>query len=283
MLKAIILRSEERSEISLAYASNDIYRYISVIADNISSKSQQFYLLKEELFHEVLMVVDTIRKYEGTDEAANYALSAFNKLFNNYRSLIDEPQANILDDLRLNTAAVTYTAASLLTLSSAPDTVQYIPALIGSIEGNPANVPYLMKLSQSSIKRNLSDEAINAWTAYYMSDRFISDEMNEILLRIREFNYIDMEGLNRLGLYSYEKFMDMFRDALKAEANILLPFLKRYKDMGIFNFHNDDPRIVFAKLRARFPEMRQYDYPNFEKYAREVQLFPPKRKKKSGC
>lgn len=283
MLKAIILRSEERSEISLAYASEDMYRYISVIADNISSKSQHFYLLKEELFYEVMRVVDTIREYEGTDEAANYALSAYKKLFNNYRSLIDEPQANFLEDLRLNTAAVIYTAASLLTISSAPNTVQYIPTLIGSIEGSPANITYLMKLCQTSIRRNLSDEAIKAWTAYYMSDRFISEEMREIVLRIREFNYIDVEQLNNLSNYSYEEFMGKFRDHLTAEANVLLPFLKKYKVLGVFNFHNDDLRTIFEKLRARFPEMRPYDYPNFEKYARKVQLFPPKRKKRSSC
>lgn len=270
MLKAIILTSEERNEIKLAYASDDIYQYVSVIAENISSRSKSFYLRQEELFYEVMDVVDSIREGEGTPEAANFALSAYKKLFAKYRDRLEDSQADVLEDLHLNTAAVIYTASSLLTLSSAPNTVQYIPALIGSIEGDPANVSYLMKLSQTTMTRNMSNEAVKAWTVYYLSDKYISDDIKDLLRRIREFDYLNVDAIAYLPSgWSYDEFMKNFRDALMGEAKVLIPFLKRYQGLDVFDFHHDGLKTVFQKLRNRFPEMREYGYPNFEKYAKK--------------
>ena len=275
MLKAIILTNAERNEINIAYATDAIYQYVCAIADNISSKSKSFYLRKEELFYEVLEVVDSIRENENTQEAANFALSAYKKLSAEYRNLLEDHQSVTLDDIYLNAAAVIYTASSLLTLSSAPNSIHYIPTLIGSID-KPSNVTYLMKLSQIMMKRNLTNDTVISWAAYYMSDRYISDEMRNLLDHIRQFDYLEVEMLSSLPIpCSYDEFMNSFRDALRAEAKILIPFLKRYQLLGVFNFHHDGLKTVYNKLRERFPEMREYGYPNFEKYAK-LECFNPK-------
>jgi hypothetical protein len=55
----------------------------------------------------------------------------------------------------------------------------------------------------------------------------------------------------------------MFANATKGTAPELAAFLKRYKAQGILNFMRHSKRQIYDNLRAHYPEMRDYDYPNF--------------------
>ena len=75
--------------------------------------------------------------------------------------------------------------------------------------------------------------------------------------------YINREKLLEQGIYTIDEFERMFANATKGTAPELAAFLKRYKAQGILNFMRHSKRQIYDNLRAHYPEMRNYDYPNF--------------------
>ena len=75
--------------------------------------------------------------------------------------------------------------------------------------------------------------------------------------------YICREKLREQGLYTLDEFELMMIEASKDSAAQFAKFLVRYRQQGILNFMGHSKRQIFDNLRAHFPEMRKYDYPNF--------------------
>ena len=75
--------------------------------------------------------------------------------------------------------------------------------------------------------------------------------------------YIHRENLREQGLYSLDEFEQMIATAAKQPAPQFAKFLKRYQKQGNLDFHGQDKKQIFDSLRKHFPEMREYDYPNF--------------------
>ena len=75
--------------------------------------------------------------------------------------------------------------------------------------------------------------------------------------------YICREKLEEQGIYTLDEFEKMFANATKGTAPELASFLKRYKAQGTLNFMRHSKRQIFDNIRAHYPEMREYDYPNF--------------------
>ena len=83
-------------------------------------------------------------------------------------------------------------------------------------------------------------------------------------MRNKEYcEYICRERLQEQGLYSLDEFEQMLANATKGIAPDLAAFLKRYKAQGVIDFMGHSKRQIFDNLRKHFPEMRNYDYPNF--------------------
>lgn len=75
--------------------------------------------------------------------------------------------------------------------------------------------------------------------------------------------YICREKLEEQGIYTLDEFEKMFANATKGTAPELAGFLKRYKEQGTLDFMGHSKRQIFDNIRAHYPEMREYDYPNF--------------------
>lgn len=75
--------------------------------------------------------------------------------------------------------------------------------------------------------------------------------------------YIDRVKLKELNIYTLEEFERMFAVATKGTAPELAAFLKKYEKMGILYYKGHNKKQIFDNLRKHFPEMREYDYPNF--------------------
>ena len=75
--------------------------------------------------------------------------------------------------------------------------------------------------------------------------------------------YICREKLEEQGIYTLDEFEKMFAKATKGTAPELAGFLKRYKAQGTLDFMGHSKRQIFDNIRAHYPEMREYDYPNF--------------------
>lgn len=75
--------------------------------------------------------------------------------------------------------------------------------------------------------------------------------------------YICREKLAEQGIYTIDEFEDMFSNATKGTAPELAAFLKKYKAQGLLDFKGHNKKQIFDTLRVHFPEMRDYEYPNF--------------------
>ena len=78
--------------------------------------------------------------------------------------------------------------------------------------------------------------------------------------------YICREKLQEQGIYTLDEFELMTGNASKGTATDFAAFLKRYQAQGILNFMGHSKRQIFDNLRAHYPEMRAYEYPNFAAY-----------------
>ncbi len=75
--------------------------------------------------------------------------------------------------------------------------------------------------------------------------------------------YIDLDTLNREGLYSLEEFDKKLRQAAESEARVLCDFLHKYEKIGYLDFHSESKKHIFMHLQECYPTMRQYKYNNF--------------------
>ena len=75
--------------------------------------------------------------------------------------------------------------------------------------------------------------------------------------------YICREKLDEQGIYTIDEFEKKFGAATKGTAPELAEFLIRYKAQGLLNFKKHTKKQIYDNLRKHFPEMRDYDYPNF--------------------
>ena len=78
--------------------------------------------------------------------------------------------------------------------------------------------------------------------------------------------FVVTEKLTDLGLYSLEQFEIMYREAAESDAKTLATFLKKYRQMGVLDFHGYSKKQIFKCIRAHFPTMRKYGYDNFVAY-----------------
>lgn len=58
----------------------------------------------------------------------------------------------------------------------------------------------------------------------------------------------------------------MYREAAESDAKTLATFLKKYRQMGVLDFHGYSKKQIFKCIRAYFPTMRKYGYDNFVAY-----------------
>lgn len=75
--------------------------------------------------------------------------------------------------------------------------------------------------------------------------------------------YICPEKLKEQGIYTIDEFESMMANASKEPAIQFAKFLDRFRKQGILNFMGHTKRQIFDNLRAHYPEMRDYSYPNF--------------------
>lgn len=75
--------------------------------------------------------------------------------------------------------------------------------------------------------------------------------------------YIDVDALNKSGVYSLEDFDRMLRKACESEGKVLGKFLHKYEKIGYLDFHGESKKKILEHLRTCYPTMRRYKYPNF--------------------
>ena len=74
------------------------------------------------------------------------------------------------------------------------------------------------------------------------------------------------EKLAALGTYSIDEFDTMYHDAVKGGAPKLAKFLKRYKELEVFDTGDLNKKETYEELKAYFGAELDFGYPNFAVY-----------------
>ena len=82
----------------------------------------------------------------------------------------------------------------------------------------------------------------------------------------QQLPFFVLDKLEELGLYTYEQFATMYREAVEGDAHTLADFLHKYEKLGIFDFRGYEKKEIHETLMKYFPNMRAYSYTNFIYY-----------------
>ena len=131
-------------------------------------------------------------------------------------------------------------------------------------------------LSQSAEKEQLmelanamTDEIFCAQTDFADLHHQIAElnrQLYEPVMRAqmgKRCRYIDIDALNKGGVYTLEEFEKMLCQACESEAKVLGAFLNKYRKIGYLDFHAESKKKIFSHLHEFCPTMRPYKYNNF--------------------
>ena len=135
--------------------------------------------------------------------------------------------------------------------------------MVRALENNPAKEA-LMNLVQA-----MTDEVFEAHADFTEMNNKIADlhrQLYEPIVRAQageQCRYIDVDALNKSGVYTLEDFEKKLRKACESDARVLAVFLRKYEKIGYLDFHSENKKRILAHLQECFPTMKQYGYPNF--------------------
>lgn len=131
-------------------------------------------------------------------------------------------------------------------------------------------------LPDSSVKEkmlglmvSMTDEIFCAQTDFASLDTRVAELSKQLYAPVVQAQmgevcrYIDIDALNKGGIYSLEDFDRMLRQACESEAKVLGAFLRKYEKIGYLDFHKETKKKILEHLRACYPTMRRYKYTNF--------------------
>lgn len=266
----ITLSKEERCEVSRLFADDLMYKFINNFVTDITYQHPTFPLTTQDVYCAVIDSIDTIRENEGTRDCITYIDSLYKQLCVTISTADASCHGTDKEVSRITAAVIVYTISSLLTISRHPQALKYAMALQMSIDDPDYSVTRILsEKTESAIKAVFSEQSLNQWREYYMSDMCLSMQIEDVLDNIRQFDYINMHGIEACGITSYEQFITDFRKAAEADADTLVKFLLRYMSLGYIEFHHDNLKQIYEKIHKRFPTMKNYDYANFAKYAKK--------------
>lgn len=141
---------------------------------------------------------------------------------------------------------------------------------LGELRGLACAIPdSALKADIIGLIESITDEAFCAQTDFAVMGNQIADLSKQLYApvvhaQMGEFcRYIDLDALNKSGVYTLEDFDKMLRKACESEAKVLGDFLRKYEKIGYLDFHSESKKSVFLHLKECYPTMRPYKYTNF--------------------
>lgn len=111
------------------------------------------------------------------------------------------------------------------------------------------------------------DDAIRLMSAF-MSDRAedVQPVQEEKPANKTSLPFFVPAKLAELGTYTEEEFDGLYHDAVKGGAPKLAKFLKRYKELEVFDTGDLNKKETYEELKAYFGAELDFGYPNFAVY-----------------
>ena len=141
---------------------------------------------------------------------------------------------------------------------------------LGELRGLVRAIPdSALKTDILELLTSITDEVFCTQTDFAVMDAQMTELRKQIyepviLAQVGELcRYIDLDALNKGGVYSLEDFDRMLRQACEGTAKELGTFLRKYEKIGYLDFHGESKKSIFTHLRVCYPTMRRYKYTNF--------------------
>ena len=80
------------------------------------------------------------------------------------------------------------------------------------------------------------------------------------------YPFVMPEKLKELGTCTMADFENKYREAVKSGANVLAPFLVRYRDLHVLDLGKRTKKDIYEVLKAFFGDDLKFGYPNFAAY-----------------
>jgi len=141
---------------------------------------------------------------------------------------------------------------------------------LGELRGLVCAIPdSALKADIIGVMESMTDEVFCAQTDFAAMGNKITDLSMQLYAPVVHAQmgeicrYIDLDALNKSGVYSLENFDKMLRKACESEAKVLGDFLRKYEKIGYLDFHSESKKSILLHLRECYPTMRPYKYSNF--------------------
>ena len=80
------------------------------------------------------------------------------------------------------------------------------------------------------------------------------------------YPFVMPEKLKELGTCTMADFENKYRKAVSSGANVLAPFLVKYRDLHVLEFGKRTKKDIYEVLKAFFGDDLKFGYPNFAAY-----------------
>ena len=108
------------------------------------------------------------------------------------------------------------------------------------------------------------DDAVRLMTAFLAEDVTpVQEEKHE---KPATLPFLVPAKLQELGVYTFEEFENKYREAVEGGANVLAPFLKKYRDLQVLDLGRRNKKETFEELKAFFGDQMRFGYTNFVAY-----------------
>jgi hypothetical protein len=257
------LQIQERNVLRDLVTDHPIYLLITNAMLDINAGMRKFQLFPEDIFLEVIDLIDTIREINNDEHSIKYIKELKVRMTQHYAQRAN--QSDAMQDINLYVTEVLYAASCALSITKTKPYSSVTMALqdLLSITQKHKLLPYFL----SSIKL-LSNEKLNDWEQYIKSDDYLADKLITAIENADYFYYIVREAFKDNPLYTLDSYENQLRTACTKGAPNLIRMLKRGESLGYLDFEDVDIKTIYDALVEHFPNTIDYGYKHFANTAK---------------
>lgn len=259
------LQIKERDVLKDLCTNHPIYIVISNVVLELSVECTHFHLMPEDVFMEIMDMIDTIREIDEDSKAIEYVQQLYKRLRSHYRQITTN-QTNVQEDIELYVAEIIYGAALALSIAKSKPHQLVATALCDLV--SIAKINKLYPIFSKNIKL-LNNQQLCEWDEYLLSDTYIADNLIDALTRTDYCTYIVRENIATSNLYTLNEYEAQLKRQCQKEAKTLIEFLIRGENLGYLDFGRDKLKDIYNELKMHFPNSIKYSYTNFAAASKE--------------
>lgn len=257
------LQIQERDVLRDLVTDHPIYLLVTNAVLDINAEVRKFQLFPEDIFLEVIDLIDTIREINNDEHSIKYIKELKVRMTQHYAQRAN--QSDAMQDINLYVTEVLYAASCALSITKTKHYSSVTMALqdLLSITQKHKLLPHFL----SSIKL-LSNEKLNDWEQYIKSNDYLADKLITAIENADYCCYIVRESFKDNSIYTLDSYEKKLKTACTKGASNLIRTLKQGESLGYLDFEEDDMKTIYDTLVEHFPNTIDYGYKHFANTAK---------------